>query len=271
MKALARKIKKFWRLFFYFRRIRLMIRMAYSVNFFIMVFGSFLQMILSVVFVRVIFGFIGDLAGWGYYQALAVVATYMIVEGLMWFLCAYLGILETFIKQGSLDGILVKPMDTQFLVSIWRGDPEDAVRLVSGIAVLFYSLSHLGLTWEQLLLNGFFYLLLLANAFFIAYSLTLIFRSVTFWTLEGGSFFALNDVLSKMSQYPTDIIFHAVVRTILTAVIPLAFMATIPAKILVYGLNWQLIGSSFLIAAIFLFVSRRFWLFALNHYSSASN
>ena len=228
-------------------------------------------MILSIVFVRVIFGFIGNLAGWGYYQALAVLATYMIVEGLMWVLCAYLGALDQHIKQGTLDGILTKPMDTQFLVSIWRGDPEDSVRLVSGAAILFYSLGHIDLSFGQLLLNGFFYLLLVANAFLIIYSLTLIFHSVSFWLIEGSSLYSLNNTLTRMSQYPTDIIYHAVVRTILTAIIPLAFMATIPAKILTYGLDWRLISASFLIAAIFLFISRRFWLFALNHYSSASS
>jgi len=52
--------------------------------------------------------------------------------------------------------------------------------------------------------------------------------------------------------------------------LPLAFLATVPAKILVYGFDWILVVGSFLVAGIFLWISRRFWLWGISKYTSAS-
>ena len=88
MRDLARKIKKYWRVFLYLRRLGLMSRMAYRVNFFIACFAVFLMMSFTIIFLKVIFRFAGNFGGWGYYQALMVAATFMIVEGLIWVICA---------------------------------------------------------------------------------------------------------------------------------------------------------------------------------------
>ncbi len=270
MRALALNIKKYWRIFWHLRRMRVMQRMAYNVNFFIMAVGVLLQMIFSVVFVRVLFGFVGNLAGWTYYEALVVVASYMILEGAMWVLCAYLCAISRLIKEGALDSLLVKPIDAQFLASAWQGDPEDSVRLFSGVAVLLYAWQNLGIAFGQALVNLIFYALLMACAFFILYGIVLVTRSVSFWVIEAYSLHSIVDSITKMSQYPANIFYHAIARLIFSTLIPLAFMATIPAKIFIHGFDWQLAGASFLAAAIFFYGSRRFWLFALRHYSSAS-
>jgi ABC-2 type transport system permease protein len=270
MKALALRIKKYWQIFWHLRRMRVMQRMAYNVNFFIMAVGVLLQMVFSVVFVRVIFGFVGNLAGWSYYEALAVVASYMILEGLMWVLCAYLGAIGRLVKEGAMDSLLIKPIDAQFLVSVWQGDPEDAVRLVSGAAVLLYAWQNLDMALGQSLLNLIFYAGLMVGAFLILYSIVLVTRSLAFWLVEVRSLHSISDAVTKMSQYPTNIFYHAVVRLIFSTLIPLAFLATVPAKIFIHGFDWQLVGASFLVAAIFFYASRQFWLFAVKHYSSAS-
>lgn len=270
MKALALNIKKYWRIFWHLRRMRVMQRMAYNVNFFIMAAGVLLQMVFSVVFVRVLFGFVGNLAGWSYYEALAVVASYMILEGAMWVLCAYLCAVSRLIKEGALDSLLVKPIDAQFLASAWQGDPEDSVRLVSGAAVLLYAWQNLNMPLGQGLINFVFYALLMVCAFFILYSIVLVTRSVSFWVIEAYSLHAIADSITKMSQYPTNIFYHAVVRLVFSTLIPLAFLATVPARIFIRGFDWQSVGASLLVAIVFFYCSRQFWLFALRRYSSAS-
>jgi len=271
MKDLALKINRYWRVFWWLRRLRVMQRMTYNINFFIMFFGVFLQMVFSIVFVRVIFGFVGNLAGWGYYEALVVVASYMILEGLMWVLCAYLGAISIHIKGGTLDSLLIKPIDAQFLVSAWQGDPEDSVRLVSGTAVLLYAWQNLDLTFFQTAANFSVYIFLMISAFIILYSVVLVTRSVSFWLIEAKALHSVSDAITKMSQYPTDIFYHFIARLVFSVLMPLAFMATVPAKIFIHGFDWQLVGASFLLAAIFFYGSRRFWLYALRHYASASS
>lgn len=271
MNHMADKIKRLFRIWQLNLKNRLMERMVFKFNFALMTVGVFLQMLLSLAFIKIIFAFISNIAGWTYEQALVVVASYMLIEGLLWGTCAYLAGISEHVRTGTLDNLLVKPIDAQFMVSVWRGDPEDWARVVTAFAVFFIALNGLNLTPAALLINTFFYFWLIANAYLIVYSLTLFVRCASFWTTDDSSLWRIMDNITRMSQYPTDIFFHKTVRFFFSAVIPLAFMATIPAKILIHGPDWRLILASTLVAAIFFVGSRKFWHFALKNYSSASS
>jgi ABC-2 type transport system permease protein len=55
-------------------------------------------------------------------------------------------------------------------------------------------------------------------------------------------------------------------------VVPVAFMTTVPASAAAAGaLDWRYAVASPLIALIGLWLSHRFWQFALHHYTSASS
>ena len=51
--------------------------------------------------------------------------------------------LTDLIRTGGLDFILLKPIDTQFLVSLRRIEWSSLANLVVGLAILGYSLAHL--------------------------------------------------------------------------------------------------------------------------------
>lgn len=271
MKRIAAKIKKYLKLWELNLYASLMQRMAFRFNFLLMIIGVFLQMALILIFIKVIFSFINNLSGWTYNQALLVVASYMLVEGLIWATCAYLAGISSNIRLGTLDYLLVKPIETQFLVSIWRGDPEDWSRVVTALIVFFFALGGIKLPASVLFVNIFYYLILIFCAYIIVYSITLIVRTFSFWIIESRAFWGITDTLTKMSQYPTDIFFHKTVRVFFSAVIPLAFVATVPAKVLIYGPRLDLIFFAVLLAVIFFIISRKFWLYGLKHYASASS
>lgn len=271
MKALAAKIKKYWRVFVVLRRVGLMNRMAYRVNFFISCFSILVNMSFTIIFLRVIFGFVNNFSGWGYYQALTVAATFMIVDGLLWLFCAYLTIIPNHIKNGSFDQFLVAPIDAQFYISFWRGDSEDSVRIITGVALLFYSIGHLSLGSGPLLAGKIFiYLISLFCGLSIAYSIFLFLRTFSFWFIDVSSLSGVGNSLFNAAKYPATIFRHKIARAIVFSVLPLAFLATVPAKLLVYGFDWQLAGGSLLVSGLFLWASRRFWLWGVGKYTSAS-
>lgn len=270
MKDLASNIKKYLWLFLYMQKIDIMNRMEYRINFAIQILTVALQMVFSLVFIKVIFSYNKIFAGWNYYEALLIVGSYMIIEGMMWATCAYLGALEKNVRSGTIDGIMLRPVDTQFLVSIWRGDMEDLARVVSGIGVLFYALNHLNFATGQLLVNGTLYLFLLFNAFIITYSINIFIRSISFWTIENQALFNLSIVLTRITQYPSDIFHHKAAKFFTTYLIPLAFMATVPARILINGFDWKWVIPSIFITWILFFLSRCFFQFALDRYEGSS-
>jgi ABC-2 type transport system permease protein len=74
----------------------------------------------------------------------------------------------------------------------------------------------------------------------------------------------------EAGRYPVTI-YRGVVRTLLTFIVPIAFVTTFPASALLGRIDTSttLIGFAF---AIGLFIaSSRFWNYAVNHYSSASS
>jgi ABC-2 type transport system permease protein len=268
---MAGDLRRYFKIWGYQIRNGLMQRMAYRFNFLLLCLAVLMQMTLTIIFVKVIFSFVNNLSGWSYKNALIVVATYMMIEGLMWATCAYLNGVSSNIKKGTLDYLLVKPIDPQFLVTVWRADPEDWMRVLTSAIIFIYSLYGSGIGFFKLLKNGIFYLLLFLNSYIIIYSITLVLKSISFWTIEAQSLGILGDTVTSLSKYPTDIYFHKTVRIFFSTIIPLAFIATIPAKALINGPTVFYILASCLMAALFFAGSRRFWLFALKHYSSASS
>lgn len=268
---MAASFKKYFRVWKISARATLMQRMAFRFNFLLIVFGVFMQMALSIIFIKVIFGFIKNISGWNFNQALIVVASYMLVEGLNWALFAMLAGIPMSIKLGFLDRLIIKPMSTQFLISVWRADPEDWGRVITAVLVFIYALGGLAMAPLEIVVNGVFYLFLIACASIITYSLTLMIKSLGFFFTETNTLWLLVNQTIRVSQYPTDIFFHKTVRIFFSTIVPLAFMATVPAKIFLHGFDFKLIAFSIVLALIFFIASRKFWKFSLRHYSSASS
>jgi ABC-2 type transport system permease protein len=143
MRDWARSIIKYIRIFIHFKKINFLERLAFRSGFLFLTAGVIINIILNIVFINVVFGSVTSIRGWSYHEVLLVVGTTIFVEGAIWMTCAYLHILKILLKSGALDGLLVKPMDSQFLVSCYRGDLEDLVRVILGMSIVIYAASHL--------------------------------------------------------------------------------------------------------------------------------
>lgn len=262
-------LKKYWIIFLQLQKINIMRRIAYPISFLIGVFAVFLTMFLSVLFINVNFSYINNLSGWTYYQVLAVVGSYMITEGLIWVFTGQLNSLNHHIEEGTLDGIILRPINSQFLVSFWRGDLEDITRIISGFSLVILAIKNtIGFNIFYFLL----FILLLLNGLIMLYSFNLIIRCISFWIIDGSGLWIFMERITSNSQYPVDIYYHKLVRNILTFIIPLAFVSTVPAKILTnHFIDWKLIALSFSMMIIFFSLAIFFWRFSLKHYSSASS
>ena len=271
MRVLAHRIARYFSLFLYFKKINFLERLAYRFNFYLFLASVFSQAFFNLFFFKIIFSWVGNLRGWNFHQALLIVATVMLVDGLMWIAFAYVYNLKYQIGNGTLDGILTKPAESQFLVSVYRGDLEDLMRIITGVGVLIFSVSHLDLGGWFLFSNLFWYLLLLFNALVIVYSLALALICVSFWTIDSSMSFFLVESIIRSAQYPTDIFKKGLSRMFFTFGMPLAFLGTVPARVFSSGFDGLWILASSLTALAFFLVSRFIWKKGLAKYSSASS
>lgn len=271
MKLLAAKIRRLFVIYKIHLHQSIMQRMTYRLNFFVLVFGVFLQMVISVLFVKIIFSFIDNLSGWSFNESLLVVASYMLIEGLLWATCAYLTGISKNVATGQFDTFMVKPIDTQFLVSIWRADPEDWMRVVTALIIFVKVLSQSKMSASDLTVNFSFYIVIIICAYIISYGVILMVKSLSFWVIDTKALHHILDTFIKSSQYPTDIFVGKIAQIIFSTIIPLAFMATVPAKILIHGFNSILFFSAIFLAVFIFIISRKFFHYSIKHYSSASS
>ncbi len=212
-----------------------------------------------------------NISGWKYGEILIVVATYMLIEGLIWLTCAFVSRLSQGIRHGQLDLMLTKPLDTQFLVSIYRADPEDIGRVITTLILLAYAAKEIGMSFLSALAGLPGYLVFLFLSFVIAYSFILMLKSLNIWLINGGAIGMISNIFISSTQYPVDIYLHRPVKFAFTYIVPIAFISTVPARIFISGFDPELLLATLAVTVIFFIISRKFFYFALRHYSSASS
>jgi ABC-2 type transport system permease protein len=76
--------------------------------------------------------------------------------------------------------------------------------------------------------------------------------------------------MTQLGRIPVEI-YREPVTFLLTFVLPIAVMVSVPATAMQGVLSWQLILFSFLFSGALLFLSIRLWYYALRQYASASS
>lgn len=206
-------------------------------------------------------------AGWSWEEALVVLGIFTILQGFSsTFLAPNLNRIVDSIQQGTLDFVLLKPIDSQFWLSTRTISPWGFPDMAFGLIIVVYSGSKLGLGLFQYLLS----LIPLAFGFLSLYSIWFILGATSIWFVKIYNVTEVLRGLLEAGRFPT-IAYPTAYRFFFTFIVPVAFLTTVPAEALLGRENWfWIMGSGFL--SIFLLqISRRFWKFALRFYTSASS
>lgn len=260
---------RYLRLLNIFYRNTLINEMEYRVKFLSNILLSLFWLFWAAVSVRVYFLHTEVIAGWSYLELLMVMGLFFLMNGVRQMVFEEnLGRLSEYVRLGTLDFILTKPVDSQFLVSLryigvfnW-GDP------LLGLGLVIYALVRLGLTpsLEQVTL----FIVLVLAGLVLLYSFNLILQTTTIWLVNIQEADSLLQGLLETGRFPVNF-FRGWIRIFLTAVFPIAFMTTFPVQALLGRLeSWVALTAVGLAAAAFLGASL-FWRFGLRYYVGASS
>jgi ABC-2 type transport system permease protein len=242
----------------------------YRGSFLLEVFVEIGFFIVTLASMAVIYSRVSLIAGWNQSQIVTLMGINMIFSEVL------LGLVFVFnlrdlpykIVKGDLDLILTKPIDSQFMVSLWRPYFASVPSLMCGliVAVWGFSQTHAVFYFRNLA----FFLLAFVCGLIIAYSLGMTITTLSMWFINATSLPFLAQQIIQISGRPSGI-FINFWRLIFLFVVPIIFMVSLPTEILIgkTPFYWSLLSVS--LAIIFLYLSRRFWHFALRHYSSASS
>lgn len=241
----------------------------FRANFILGVLLEIIALALTFLLVDVQFLYTSEIAGWTKGQVIFLIGVLKIAEGIMdaTFTKNILKIPGE-VRSGNLDLYLSKPVKSQFLLSFRYFSIYELSNVVAGLLILSYA-NHaffLGLTLGNAMWLGL--LMLIGMASF--YSILLIMVSVSFWAKKFQAMRVFHRVLVAPLGVPLDI-FGPKGKALLTYIIPLALVVTIPSGVTLGITSTAFVITVFIIAACFLVASNIIWNLALKHYSSASS
>lgn len=208
-------------------------------------------------------------AGWSLPEALLVLGWFAFLQGVLeGAINPSVTQVVEHVRKGTLDFVLIKPADAQFLVSTARFQPWKATNVFVALGIFVYAFRrmHRVPTPSSIALA----LVLLLAACTILYALWIMTVSAAFVVVRVDNLTYLFSSIFDAARWPASV-FRGLVRVLFTWVIPLAFMTTYPAQALLGQLAWTQALVAIAFAAGFLLVSRAIWQRAIGRYTSASS
>ncbi len=254
-----------------FMRVSIQEEMAYRANFLISVLNSLLSLGTGILAIVVLFSQVSAIHGWTFAATLALLGTYLILSALRNMVIGTsferLAGLDGEIWTGRFDFTLLRPLPVQFLASFryWKLLP--ALDLLLGAGVVGIAVARLpqSLTLWQVIS----FLLALGIAILLLYAILLLFTSLVFWS-AGFLFTWVFDGLFQLARYPLGL-YPGWTRLILTWVIPVGVMTTIPARALTGTLSPFVLAAFFVFAVLLVIGASLLFKFGLKRYESASS
>lgn len=242
--------------------------LEFKANFFANVAQNILWISFFVFLLRVVFTNTSSVAGWTEGSAYVLAATVFFTYSfcIMVFSVNLMEIPEK-VRKGTLDFDLLKPVDSQFLVSIRKFHFDEFGTVLGGLIILIVGLNMLDVV--PTFANTLMYIVMCICAVLLFYSLQFALMTLGIWLVRVDNLWALGEMIYYVARFPVDI-FRSPFRLILTYYIPIAFIATEPTRMLLGQSSWAAPLWAIGWTAAALLVSRAFWRFASRHYTSAS-
>lgn len=207
--------------------------------------------------------------GWTFPEALVVVGWFALMKGVLeGAISPSLTSVVEHVRRGTLDFLLLKPADAQFLVSTAKFEPWRGIDMVGALAVLCYAFHRLGHppAPRAVLLAA----ALLGVAVLVLYALWILVVSASFWVVKVDNLSYLFGSLFDAGRWPISV-FRGVLRFAFTFIFPLALMTSYPAMALLDRLEPRTAAAAVAGGLVFASLARVVWLRALAFYTSASS
>lgn len=265
-----------------FARNSLIRDMTFRANFLIESISSLSWVLMNLGFYILIFHYtpsLGRGTGWGKYEFFVFTGTALMINSLAGML--FMTNADNFgelIRRGGLDFVLVKPVDTQFLVSLQRVDWSSGGNFLVGLGLTVYSLNCLG-DWPSLVTTILYVFYLLCGVT-ILYSLMFLLAATSVWLGRNETLFDFWFYIVSFGRYPMEIYegrFGRPFRWFFTFIIPVLVAINVPARFLIAPLRpqslegWLLPLFAVVATGVALAACRGVFQLALRSYRSASS
>ncbi len=242
--------------------------LAYRLNFFLGILEMLLVIGTSIGAVLVLFTQTTSLNGWSLPQMIALTGVYYLVQGgvNIVFAPSFEKLMEH-VRLGTLDFTLLKPANSQILVSTRHFRIVRLVDLLFGMSVVVVGLVMLGAAvtpWSVLT-----FLITLACGVACVYALLLTLVTLSFWFVRVDNILAIFWAFTDAGRFPIDL-YPGWLRFTLATIVPIGIAVTVPAEAISGRMSLEtflgmLAGTAFSVG-----FATWFWRKGLKSYTGAS-
>lgn len=232
----------YFSVFLAFAKNSLIRDMTFRANFVIETISSISWALMNLAFYALVFDLMQDsygsapaIAGWDKHQFFVFIATAILINSIVEaFFMPNVEELSELVRVGGLDFALLKPIDTQFLISLQKIGWSSLVKVVLGLGLLAYALPQiegLELSLSQLLLYPFY----IVSGALLLYSLMIALAATSIWLGRNQSLYDFWFYITNFARYPMEIYegrFGAPLRQFFTWIVPVLVVINVPAAIL---------------------------------------
>lgn len=259
---------KMVRVLFHNFKVSILNEMAHKINFIMRFLSDSIYFVIYYIFYTVIFSYVPNINGWGKYEVLLLMGTFHIIISL------FLGVffpnliqIPALVKSGQLDSYIVKPVNSQLLVSTRSIDGGSLMNVALGIAIICNSVIQLQLSLTLKVILLFLFYIMVGTL--IMYSVLFIMLSTIFWLQDSSWSIGFFMTFNSFADKPVSI-YKGLVYRFLVFIFPIGLVANIPASILLNNTDTNLQAWILIAAVTLLYLSKKIWKKGITLYEGAS-
>ena len=259
---------RYLRLLALFARAELQFAVEYRANLLLDLFEELIIVVTSLIAVLVLFSHTGVINGWTLAQMIVLLGVYYLIQGAqsVVFEASFERFMEH-VRLGTLDFILIKPANSQFMVSARHVQVAQLGQVGLGCVLVAYGVGQVGAGVGVREVLSF--ALTLACGLALVYCLLLVLSTLAFWFVRIENLLAIFWSFLDAGRFPVDV-YPGWLRVTLSTVVPIGIAVTVPAQAVAgrldsLGLGAMLVGT----LAVWSFAGW-FWRLGLRNYTGAS-
>lgn len=262
-------MKRYVRIYKGFIRNTLIRDMEFRLNFFIWGMAMTVELGINLLFFNNIYGNIDDIAGYGKYEWFFYLGlVQLILAAFMVFLFPNLAGLPWLINGGELDYLLLKPVNSQFFISLRGANFGYVINAVVGTVLMIYGGVNAGIDINIRSVAGAVFYSLVGTL--ILYSILFNISILSVWLKKADFASTLFFNLWSFMRYPSAV-YGNMMRVVFTYILPILLVCTAPVEILLKKVSATTLVATLLICFVWFGGSILLWRVAVKHYSSASS
>jgi ABC-2 type transport system permease protein len=263
------KFKRYWYLFWQFRKMQLLVMLEYRGDFYFWLVVGVMWTFFNFFFFSVIVGVNGHIGTWTKPEMYILLSIFTILDGFTWsWFYENMTKYTRSIFSGQFSNLLLKPIDSQFMVMTQKNGYSEIFRFLIGIGMIIWSikqLDHPVTVWQILATTG-----LMGCALLFIYHLWFLVSTFAFWVEKVDNINEVVPTFRRVWQVPREV-YTGVMSSVFTVVIPIGLVTSIPSEVLVGKGSWQWTMYFVLFTLALMIISRAFFYYSARKYSGVAN